>query len=443
MTDDIARKFVLFSIILLTIVVLLVVVPASLSEQAESAPTPDRVRYSLPPTPTAVSPVSIELIQTNDLTVLSTRTVLQAGSESAAFGYAVAVDGNTAVVGAPTDDGAREKSGAAYVFQFDGAAWQEIARLVAGDGAAHDGFGRSVAIDGDVIVVGANGNDETVFNGGAVYVFRRDGERWVQEAKITPGNALDAFFGWSVALSGPALIVGAPHTYRQGEIMNTGAVYFYTYQDAAWQETTRWATNNTSAAISDLYGWSVDVDGNTAVVGAPLADKVYVYQLQDGVWRQSSLLSNSDGERGNQFGFAVAVNDNYIAVGAPQTNSAGNNAGAVHLFEGRGVDWQEKMLFVPEEFSSGSRLGWSVDLAGTLIVAGAPESKGAMDQDEAGAAYVYSENGRDWDMISLYADESSPLNHFGAAVAITGEMVWVSAPDSSGGRGTVHLFTIE
>ncbi|MHC5004810.1 MAG: FG-GAP repeat protein, partial [Planctomycetota bacterium] len=126
------------------------------------------------------------------------------------FGYAVAVSGNVALVGANEDDDLGSNSGSAYVFRFDGNGWTQEQKLLASDGAGGDMFGLSVALAGDVAVIGAPRNDDAGSNSGSAYVFRFDGDSWVEEQKlVAPDGASWDALGTSVGLSGGQVLAGA------------------------------------------------------------------------------------------------------------------------------------------------------------------------------------------------------------------------------------------
>ncbi|HOO17674.1 MAG TPA: hypothetical protein PLU99_11265, partial [Phycisphaerae bacterium] len=121
------------------------------------------------------------------------------------FGIAVAVDGGTAVIG---DRNHNAEAGAVYVFDFDGANWTEQGRLTASDGLTGDHFGMALALEGDTLVVGASGDDEVASASGSVYVFVRSGNEWVEQARLNAADpGLGDYFGLSVAISGDTIAV--------------------------------------------------------------------------------------------------------------------------------------------------------------------------------------------------------------------------------------------
>ena len=143
----------------------------------------------------------------------------------------LAISGDLIVAGDAVDDEGGDDAGAAYVYRRSGDEWVQAAKLIAGDAAPEDHFGVAVAIDGDYVVVGQVrwGYGEPP---GSAYVFRREGSTWVQEAELLPDEATDVLFGNSVALSGDVALVGAAVDPERGS--NAGAAYVFRYVDGAW-----------------------------------------------------------------------------------------------------------------------------------------------------------------------------------------------------------------
>ncbi|HYF62495.1 MAG TPA: FG-GAP repeat protein [Herpetosiphonaceae bacterium] len=220
------------------------------------------------------------------------------------FGIAVAVAGDTVVVGASqegssttgvnsTPNGQAANSGAAYVFVRVGSAWAQQAYLKASNTDSGDQFGRSVAIDGNTIVIGApaeysaatgvngNQNDNSASGAGAAYVFVRTGSAWAQQAYLKASNSgVGDMFGYSVAVAGNAIVVGAPQESSaatgvdgngsDNTMMLAGAAYTFARSGTIWTHQAYIKASNTG--WNDDFGWSVDVDADTAVIGAMWED---------------------------------------------------------------------------------------------------------------------------------------------------------------------------
>lgn len=206
---------------------------------------------------------------------------------------AVAIDGDVLAVGACKDDtacpGATDcDTGSVYVFEHDGSSFVQVAKLTASDGEGEDFFGESLSVSGGVIAVGACGADQTAggagLDEGAVYVFRRNGGIWQQEAILTASDGFTGDqFGFSVDLFGARLVVGA--TDQDDPARNQGAAYVFEYDGFAWVETQKLIAGD--GETENLFGTDVAIDGRTIVCGAALDDhmpsgslfagSVYVY----------------------------------------------------------------------------------------------------------------------------------------------------------------------
>ena len=160
------------------------------------------------------------------------------GSTRDTFGSAVAISGNTIVVGAPKDDDNGVNSGSAYVFtrQADGR-WTEE-KLTASDGAQIDDFGASVAISGNTVVVGAWGDDDNGEQSGSAYIFTRQADgSWTEQKLMASDGSDDHRFGWDVAISGHVIVVGAYRHSPNPRGHRPGAAYIFTRQgDGRWTE---------------------------------------------------------------------------------------------------------------------------------------------------------------------------------------------------------------
>ena len=190
------------------------------------------------------------------------------------FGTSVALSGDTAVVGAPFDDDAGSASGSAYVFVRSGTRWSQQQKLTASDAAPNDDFGLAVALSGDTAVVGAIGDDDAGRDSGAAYVFVRSGTRWSQQQKLTASDAAsNDLFGISVAVSGDTAVVGAYADDDAGG--DSGAAYVFVRSGTRWSEQQKLTASDAAAGIR--FGNSVAVSGDTAVVGAYADDSAYVF----------------------------------------------------------------------------------------------------------------------------------------------------------------------
>ena len=268
------------------------------------------------------------------------------------YGDAVAVDGDWAVVGASRDDEPLSNSGSATIFEFDGLAWIEHSKITAADLESNDLFGWSVDLDADapggpLILVGAYLDDDPS-NAGSAYLFRYDGNAWNQEAKLVASDASGGEeFGQSVALSGNVAVIGAAREDDGGT--DRGAAYVYRRSGASWNEE---AKLTPAARVDfDRFGIAVDVDATNPlaeriIVGASLHDPSGVVNAggawvfhSDGTTWQEYVLTAPDPMENDKFGEAVAIVGDTAVVGAFLDDDAASNAGSVFVFAWDGSSW--------------------------------------------------------------------------------------------------------
>lgn len=292
-----------------------------------------------------------------------------------AFGDGVAISGDYVVVGAQQNDDAGSESGSAYVFHWSGTTWTEQAKLTASDAQPDARFGRSVAVDGDYAVVGATENLLELAPGSA-YVFRRDGATWTEEAKLTASDAgPDDRFGGSVAICGDYLVVGARS--HDGAAVDAGAAYVFRRDETNWVEETKLTAGD--AAPADAFGNAVSCSGGAVAIGARSDDdlgensgSVYVFRQSGTAWSQEAKLTASDGAESDQFGWSVALNDDEIVAGAPYHSVAGIASGAAYVFVRNGAIWEEAGQAVPAVAGSHDSFGNAVAIRQDRVAVAAP-----------------------------------------------------------------------
>ena len=344
------------------------------------------------------------------------------------FGEFVAVSNNTAVIGARAHDVAAYNSGTAYVFRFNGSAWTSEGELTPLDGAASDDFGYTVAISGDVCVVGTLGKS-------AAYVFRRSGSVWSQEAKLVKPNTLPGGgFGYAVALSGGTLAVACGDNEKG---YAAGAVYVFEYAEGQWVPRARLIASDGMA--DDRLGTALAISGDTIVAGAFYRSSqrgaAYVFQKPAGGWTDTTEVARllaSNGGGFDQFGYAVAVSGNTVVVGAPWVASGA--MGTVYVFEKPASGWAnmtETTFLHAADSSARNEFGCSVGISSGTLVVGAHGDQSACPTDPwcgSGAAYIFRYNGSAWNQYrKLLASDASAGDRLGMAVAVEGNSVLAGA----------------
>lgn len=264
------------------------------------------------------------------------------------FGMAISISGQVAAIGAPFGGNSNPtKKGAVYLFRWDGSSWTEEQKLSNAQGIWSDRFGVSVALDGNVLVVGESSDDVWGTDSGSAYVYRYDGVSWQFEQQLTAsdGASFD-MFGRSVALSGDVIVSGA-YSHDPLQMTNAGAAYVYRFNGTSWQQEQKLVASDAEA--TDFFGLSVDVDGNSLVVGAHSdnnqlglgAGSVYPFTFDGSSWSEDEKLFATDG-LGTGFGKAVAMDAGIILVGSPGDDENGPQSGSAHLFLGPLGPWTDQ-----------------------------------------------------------------------------------------------------
>jgi hypothetical protein len=363
------------------------------------------------------------------------------------FASSVALFGDTAIVGAWWDDGG---AGAAYVFVRNGTTWSEQARLSASDGGSGDLFGSSVALFGDTTIVGAT-FDPTggQAHQGSAYVFMRTGVSWAQQSKLTR-TTVGGSFGSSVAFSGDRVVVGAPRDDIRAN-QDQGSVYVFVRSGTTWARESKLTAGD--GAANDGFGRSVALFNDTAIVGAPddgvgantRQGSAYVFVRDGTTWLQQAQLIASDGEAFANFGFSVAVAGDTAIVGAHHyIVGANDNQGAAYVFVRSTAAWSQQAKFVVSDASSEDGFGYAVALAGDTAVVGAPKSSVGANAHQ-GSAYVFVRNGTTWsEQARLSTSDGGVWDHFGSSVALSGDTAVIAAPgdDVHGNpdQGSAYVF---
>jgi hypothetical protein len=373
------------------------------------------------------------------------------GAANDNFGASVAISGNTAVVGADRHQvGSHANQGAAYVFTLTGSSWILQQELTAANGAAADQFGYSVAIDGDTIVVGAIQFAIGISGPGAAYVYTLSGTTWTQQRELTAndGAAADSF-GNSVAVSGDTIVVGSP-LHQIGSNTRQGAAYVYALSGGTWSQ--QQELTAAYGAANDQIGTSVAVSGNTIVVGdfdhavgGNLGQgAAYVYTVSGATWRQQQELTAADGAAHDEFGTSVRINGNIIVVGG-FNHKVGSNAGqgAAYVYTFSGTTWSQQQELTAADGAAGDNFGESVALDGDNLVVGAA-GHAVGDNSAQGAAYVFALSASTWNQQQeLTAANGAANSFFGVNVAVNGDTVAVGAigqtVGSNTGQGTAYI----
>ena len=322
----------------------------------------------------------------------------------------------------------------------------EDAKLTASDGAASDQFGYSVSISGDTALLGSLGDDDLGSDSGSTYVFRYSGGNWAEEAKLTASDGAEGdIFGNSVSISGDTALVGALGDDDNG--LNSGAAYVFRYNGSSWVEEAKLAASD--GAASDQFGYSVSISGNTALVGALLDDdngsgsgSAYVFRYDGSNWVEEPKLIASDAAASDFLGFSVSISGDTALVGAYGDDDNGSSSGSAYLFRYDGSNWVEETKLTASDGAASDFFGRSVSISSNTALIGA-----LLDDDtgsSSGSAYVFRYNGSSWaEDAKLTASDGAAGDYFGYSVSISGDLALIGSyldDDNGSQSGSAYLF---
>ncbi|MDP7087592.1 MAG: FG-GAP repeat protein [Phycisphaerales bacterium] len=307
------------------------------------------------------------------------------------FGYSTALHGEVMVVGSRHHDaGSEVDSGAAYVFApDDDGTWIETAKLTAPSPEMGASFGWSVATDGDTIVIGANKADG---DEGRVYVFDRDGDNWIFTAELV-GSGIDAgdHFGRAVDVDGDTIAVGCPYYAAGcGGSNRCGSLFIFDLDEGVWGEVDRLTPSD--QANEDYFGWKVSIDGDRLLTTSIYDDDMgwqsgsgYVFDRIDGVWTEQFKLVPSNGDVQDMAGQCCRLQGDVAVLGGWYGN---DDKGAAWVWRQNGSVWSEVAELNASDGQTSDIFGRSIGLDGDSVLVGANwhDADGVAD---AGAVYAF------------------------------------------------------
>jgi len=366
-------------------------------------------------------------------------------SESAAehlFAFSVSVSQNRCIVGTPRDDENGIASGSAYIFRFDGNDWLQEQKLVPSDGSPLDEFGSSVSIHGDTCIVGSPADDDNGPDSGSVYVFRYSEPNWVEQAKLTASDGSAwAGFGASVSLCENLLVAGAPG------YDDCGRAYIFRFNGSQWLREAELADPNIT--IDNEFGFAVSICSDVCIVADPNAGlgeaysgTAYVYRFKDPNWVREDTLTAPSGSVGD-FGSSVSIDGGCCIVGCPNNDINGQISGSAYVFRYNDVhndpNWIRTQNLLPLDAEPNSLFGTSVSVSGDLCVVGAPYDND--NGDKSGSAYLFRLAGSKWTQSGkIAAFDGSVLDNFGASVSIDSVNLAAGAPGFNFAAGAAYTF---
>jgi len=356
----------------------------------------------------------------------------------AQLGASVAISGDTVVGGAPAFFG----PGAAYVFVKSGrTTWSQQQKLTATTTGTWSGFGSAVAISGDTIVVGSpfergDGN----FALGAVYIFVRSGTSWSLQQKLTPArNDINytTLFGGAVAINGDTILVG--HVGDFNGSSPGGSVHAYVWDGTTWSEQQKLVPTNPA---NGFFGDAVALDGDTAVIGdgSYHLGSAYIFARSGSFWTLQQRLRAGATTAGVNFGLAVAIDGETLVVTDPADDAADFHSGSAYVYTKIGQSWslQQKLTAAdpdPPGTIYGKRFGHTVALSGDTLLAGADD-----DNNQRGAAYIFDRIGTSWSQRQKLTNFDDSVSVFGLSVALSGDTAAIGSNWGGPAYGAVYIY---
>jgi hypothetical protein len=327
--------------------------------------------------------------------------------------------------------------------------WDEVVKAVASDRALYDRFGYSVSISGDYAIVGAYMEDHDLTGGkfldkaGAAYILKNNSGTWTVVQKLVAlDRAEDDEFGFSVAIFGDYAIVGAPRkTIKVGFDLESyaGAAYIFKNTSGTWSQQSKLVSKEPNFA--DEFGYSVAISEDYAIVGTPYDDvpSAQIYKRDSTKWFFEQTITSGITGNGDRFGWSVGVSGNFVIIGEPFDGSTApvnyaKSGSAYIFFRGSSGTWKQSAQLNASDKAAGDEFGNSVAISGDYAIIGAMlednNATGGASLNSAGSAYIFKRNANDgsWKQSKkIVASDREASDMFGVSVSISGDYAIVGA----------------
>lgn len=365
------------------------------------------------------------------------------------FGWSTSIDGDFMAIANIYDDDLNIQSGSVYIYNYNGSEWVFQQKITASDGGFAQYFGYDINLSGNKLIVGAyRGNDESGVETGTAYIYEYNGGVWEETAILQPpGGEYDDRIGDCVAIYGQYAVVGAVYDDDLGN--NCGAAYLYKFDGSNWvlegkltpAELEENSVFGMSIAINDQYmaiGAGKDLEGGIE------CGTVYIYKLDGSGWTIDQIIFPSDPMDDQYFGRSVDLFNNEIVVGVYRDDIFGSNSGSAYVFE-RNSNWEQKQKLTPPLGHSDDLFGVDVSINGDDILCGTVNYYDG--SYNSGAAFFYHREGDQWVYEStIKQPDPCPEARFGVSVSVSGGVGLLGAPydDENGYRsGAAYVYTLD
>ncbi|WCO00739.1 T9SS type A sorting domain-containing protein [Psychroserpens ponticola] len=266
----------------------------------------------------------------------------------------------------------------------------------------------------------------------------------ISKALASDAAAQDAY-GFSVDIDGDYAIVGARSNDDSG--VDSGSAYILVRSGDEWTEQAKLTASD--AAAGDQFGYSVAISGDYAIVGAPFDDdgasqtgSTYIFIRSGSTWSQQTKLNASDRGTDDRFGTSVAIDNDYVIISAPNDDVVGSNSGSAYIFNRSGVTWSEQTKLLASDTAHVDFFGQSVAISGDYAIVGAPGNDD--NGTDSGSAYIFNRSGNTWtEQSKLLASDAAASDQFGLSVSISGDYIAIGSPfddDDGSSSGSAYVF---
>jgi len=360
------------------------------------------------------------------------------GERKNKFGHSVAIDGNTALVGAPNND---KKRGAAYVYENIGGIWHQTQKLIADDRNINDHFGKFVAIDGNHMIIGSStDNSGSGNNAGSAYIFENIDSTWVQTQKLffTGSGSSHSLFGAGVSIYGDTIMVGAHSNSEKAK--KAGTAFVFEKIGSTWTETQRLYTDDPKPY--DYFGQSISIYDDTAVFGTwnnnhhgkVAAGSAYIFEKTDGMWNQAHQIIPNEATAKEYFGRSVSIYGDTIIIGATGNDEIARNAGSAYVFNYDGSQWTQNAKLLHDREIDSLHFGTSVSMYNDRAVIGSDSR-----------VFIFDFKDGEWLKVSIpKPSDAKNGDMYGTSVSISNSVIIVgsSEHDENGlDSGSAYLIT--
>ena len=320
----------------------------------------------------------------------------------------------------------------------------EVQKLLPSELVTYGEFGWSVAIDGDTAIVGVR-MESVAIPSGSAYVYAQNNGVWTLEQRLTPADsAFGDLFGYSVAVDTDTVVIGAPNDEDQ----TAGSAYVYVRSAGVW--TLQQKLVPPDGASGDFFGSTVAIDGTTAVIGARDDDdngnasgSAYVYRRAVGVWALEQKLVPADGAPSDFFGYSASIDGDTAVIGAYLDDDNGMSSGSAYVYRRSAAVWTLEQKLLAADGTPSDSFGLTVAIDGNTAVIGAPGDDD--NGDSSGSAYVYTRMAGVWNLQQkLLATDGTSNDRFGRSVAIDGDTAAIGSwfdDDQGSQSGSVYAYS--